>query len=46
MGLGKEVIQGIALAVLMIAICVVIGSQIANAGHHDAPAHTESTEGH
>jgi len=45
--LSKEVMQGIGLAVILIAIFVLIGNQIAVASHHDAPVDPAAkTEAH
>ncbi len=42
MGLGKEVFQGIVFGFIAIAICVVIGSQIASAMSHGPKAPAEA----
>ena len=46
-GLGKEVIQGVGLTLVMITVFVVIGSQIAvKTSHGPEHGHSEKAEAH
>lgn len=44
-GLGKEVVQGIGIALVCISIGVFIGSQIAAATSHGPEPHGEASDG-